>query len=270
MGYQYNAYPFDMTEHVVYILKKLLEAHDDWGCESEPVYLFPFEDGFAPSRVKDANLANLLCYLEQRKTIEIIASTDKEFYNRVKTPIAGIPKMKVKTRWKIKIISQDKVRSLAHSIDIRLREFNKTDLRCDLHVENNKLYLSVNKELLELKQFNNRGAIDVFKRLVIERAVTRDKDGYISGKGISAGLPSGSLSDVIRNAGFRKKVRTWLFIQCEKDIIELKTPLYLEGEEINHILDDFVKNESKNGEYIENKNRDTLSDILSQIKNNPS
>jgi hypothetical protein len=270
MGYQYNAYPFDMTEHVVYILKKLLEAHDDWGYESEPIYLIPFKDGYTPSRVKDTNLASLLRYLEERNVIQIITLTDKEFFNWVKTPIASVPKMKVNTRWKIKIVNQDKVRSLAHSIEIRLREFNKTDLRCDLHVENNKLYLSVNKELLELKQFNNRGAIDVFKRLVIERAVTRDKDGYISGKGVSVGLPVGSLSDVIRNAGFRKKVRKWLFIQCENNIIELKTPLYLEGEEINHILDDFVKNESKNGEYIKNKNRDTLSNALSRTKNNPS
>lgn len=259
-----------MTDHVVYILKKILEAHDEWGFATEPIYLFPFADGFSPSRVKDANLASLLRYLEQKKMTKVIASTDKEFYQWFRTPIVGIPRMKVNTRWKIKVIDQEKVRALAHSIEVRLREFNRTDLRCDLHVENNKLYLTVNGEYLELKRFNNRGAIDVFRRLIIERAVVRDKEGYIAGKGIGAGLPIGSLSSVVRNAGFRKKVRTWLFLQCTDNIIELKTPLYLEGEEINHIVDDFVRHDSKNSKYIQIKNRDTLSDILSQIKNIPS
>ncbi|MEO6109562.1 MAG: hypothetical protein ABIP50_00945 [Candidatus Saccharimonadales bacterium] len=270
MGYQYNTYPFEMTTHVVYVLKKILEAHDEWGYKTEGMYLYPFADGFKIGRTKEYNISNLLQYLQTKKYIKIIPSRDKDFYLWVKTPIIGIPKMRVHTRWRIQVIDDDRIRSLASSIELRIKEFSHNDLRCDLHVEDRKLYLMVNKKQLELKRFNNRGAIDVFRKLIIERVVERDEDGYIKGKGIGAGQPIGSLSSVVRNSGFKKKARNYLFFQCKDNIIELKTPLYLEGEEINHILDDFVKHNSKNGKYVQNKNRDTLSDILSQIKNIPS
>jgi hypothetical protein len=257
MGYQYNAYPFEMTDHVVYILKKMLEAHDDWGYRSEPIYIFPFNDGFKPGRVKDANLAELFRYLESKKIAEVITSTDKEFYNWIKTPIAGMPKMRVNTRWKIKILRHDKLWSLVKVIDIRLREFNNTDIRCDLHLEENKLFLLVRKEPIELKRFNSREAKDVFARLIIQRVVERDADGYTKGKGVGSGLPIGPLHDVIRNAGFKKKARGYLFHQCTDNIIELKTPIFLEGEEINRILDDFVTHNSKNDKFQKSKNRET-------------
>ncbi len=267
MGYQYNAYPFEMTDHIVYVLKKMLDAHDEWGYKNEPIYLLPFNDGFKPSRVKDANLAELLKYLQTKKIIEMIASIDKDFYNWFKTPIAGVPKMKINTRWKIKILDQGKIRSLARSIEVRLKTFNSTDIRCDLHFEGGNLYLLVKNKPIELKRFNNREAKDVFQRLIIQRIVERDKDGYIMGDGIGAGLPIGRLSDVVRNAGFKKRARKYLFYRCDDDVIELKSPIYLEGEEINRILDDFVTHKPKTNKSV---TRDTLSDIIGGKNNFPS
>lgn len=257
MGLQYNAYPFELTSHTVYVLKKMSEAHDDWGYNSEPIYLFPYADGFKPTRIRDYDLANLFRYMADKEMIELIASTDKEFYSWFKTPIVGMPKMRVNTRWKLKILDQDKVRTLHKLIEVRINKFNELDLRCDLTVSNSKLYLVVNHQHYELKKFNGREARDVFRRLTIQRIVERDKDGYIKGNGVGSGMPIGSLVDVVRNAGFKKKARSLLFYKCEKDVVELKSPAILDGQEINYILDGFVDHNSKNDKFKPVANRDT-------------
>ena len=263
MGLQYNAYPFDLTLHVAYVLKKICDAHDDWGYAGEPIYLLPYNDGFSPTRSKDYNLSLLFHYLCDKKVLEVIPSNDNDFYNWVKTPIVSLPKMRVSTRWKIKILDLERVRSLQKLVEVRVKRFNDLDLRCNLTVTQNKLYLVINHDYFYLKRFNNREAKDVFRRLTIQRVVERDADGFIKGSGIGSGMPIGSLVDVVRNAGFKKKSRSYLFHKCEKDIIEMKSPAILDGEEINRILDDFILHNSKNDKSTKTKNRETWPNISS-------
>lgn len=256
MGLQYNAYPFEFTDHIVYTLETLAGVHEEHGYVFELIYFHPYKDGHAPSRAKDSTLADLFRYLEDKKVIKLIASTDKDFYNWIRTSIVGMPRMKVNTRWKLKILDQDRLLSLSKSVALRHRRFNDHDIRCRLSILDDKLLLVVDGTKYELKKFNDSFAKMVFSRLIIHGVVERDEKGFIKGSGVGGKLKVGALVDIVRNAGFKKKARHYLFYQCTKDIIELKSPAILEGEEINFILDGFVDHDAKNAQFREPKNRD--------------
>lgn len=270
MGLQYNAYPFEFTDHIVYVLEKLSRAHQDWGYLSESIYFFPFEDGFRPSRMADYNIAQLFLYLERKQIISLIASTDKAFYTWIKTPIAGMPKMKVNMRWKIKIHDQDRLLAISKLVSLRHQRFNDHDIRCRLSISDDKLYLIVDNSKYELKKFNNSFGKLVFSRLIIHGIVERDQEGFIKGSGVGGKLKVGALVDIVRNSGFKKKARNYLFHQCTDNVIELKSPAILEGAEINHILDGFVDHNSKNDKFRETKNRDFDNLISGDNPSRPS
>jgi len=254
MSRQYTSFPFEITDHVVELLERMVRFNEGW--HDEPFYLLPYER-VEPSFKTEAESVQLLTYLQRHRVIEIKNILNENPWVKVKTPMVGQPKIKMLIKYKVAVINEARLNAVLRKVRA-MRNIRKNKAsKCQLSIRGMHLYLYVDKDEVELKKFNTRGAHSVFKRLCIFGVVERDHEGYIKGIGISSGMEATRLDEVVRNAGFNARIRDWFFNKCEPDLLDLNRRVELGEDDILYIFERFEVKEQQIAKINMSKKRET-------------
>lgn len=214
-----NPYPFHVSGHSIWLLKRILEIIEEWSGADHPFYVDTFSDIYPPTTKNNYNAYQMFSYLSAEKILTLYQSDESDL-DTVTTPSATMPELKIVTRYKISITDHSRLRDFYNQMITRskvsqIKSGDKVYTR--LIMDENELQLHCEGiGSFGLWRFNPElQAYNVVRALCSSGLVERRQDQAFIGI-------VESLSETLRGCGFTKEIKHLFFSECTRDRIKLK------------------------------------------------